>query len=583
MRPVAAWRPSRTTRAAFRDVSREPARILVALCTCGGRLAGQIDLDALKRRLVRDPDVARVVVVEQACTAQGGDTLAEAAAAPGINRLLLAACHPYIFVRRLRALGRRTGIDPALMDVVDLLDPVLAAEAHGTAGQDAGVRAIGMALARLRRMVMEPEATMAVCQRALVVGGGIAGMTAALAIADRGFGVDLVEAADRLGGNLSWIHRTVDGQALAPLRDDRRCAGIEKHPGINVHLGARVTGAFGQAGRFYTTLETAEGTVQTIEHGVAILATGGNETATISAYGHGTHPAVITQKGLEQRLAAADPDIETFQSVVMIQCAGTRQEPRNYCSRVCCATAVKQALALKARQPAINIYVLYRDMMTYGFVEAHFTQARRAGVIFVPYQVAAQARWSKAPAKRAPWPSPWPIRFSAGPWSSMRTWSSWPPAWYRTCRRTWRPPTGPAVDADGFFQEADSKWRPVDSLCEGVFACGLALGPRSVEESIATAGAAAQRALRILERERLAAGRRTAVVRHALCARCERCIDACPYGARHLDADLDKIVVHPAMCQACGACAAVCPNGAAVLQGLAAGQMLEMIDQVLAR
>ncbi len=262
----------------------------------------------------------------------------------------------------------------------------------------------------------------------------------------------------------------------------------------------------------------------------------------------------------------------------MIQCVDSREEPRNYCSRVCCATALKHALLLKEKNPELSIYILYRDMMTYGFSETYYTRAREADVIFIQYQVDEKPRVQcgqeylevavfepiigqqlKIKADL--------VILATGVVSNLP--------------QDLAQSFGATVDQDGFFQEAESKWRPVDSLKEGVFACGLTLSPRNVPETIATAEAAAERALRILARERLPAGKVTAQVRHSLCSLCERCIGACPYEARTIDLDHEKVLVNPVMCQGCGACAAVCPNGASVLEGFQEQQMFEMIDAAI--
>jgi heterodisulfide reductase subunit A len=421
---------------------------------------------------------------------------------------------------------------------------------------------------------------MPVSRQALVVGGGIAGMTAALAIADCGYPVDLVEAGDRLGGNLHWISETLDGHDLHALLAET-VARVGKHPKITVHVNTRVRGAFGEVGHFYSTLEAAAaGGVQTLEHAVTVLATGGGEAAT-TAYGFGSHPAIVTQKRFQEALSEGRLDPDALNTVVMIQCVGSREEPRNFCSRVCCPTTIKQALALKKDNPEATVVVLYRDMMTYGFAETYFTRARQAGVIFVAYRLDDKPKVDVAGPDQPVTVTVTdpvlgrPLTVAADALVLATGIAPGLPADLAAAY-------GATLDEDGFLAEAESKWRPVDSLREGVFACGLALGPRNVEESIATAGAAAQRALRILEHEHLPAAHLSAVVRPSLCARCGRCIEACPYDARRLDEELDKVLVNPAMCQGCGACEAVCPNGAAVLNGLSMSQMFGMLDQALA-
>jgi heterodisulfide reductase subunit A len=262
----------------------------------------------------------------------------------------------------------------------------------------------------------------------------------------------------------------------------------------------------------------------------------------------------------------------------MIQCVDSREEPRNYCSRVCCTNSLKHALDLKQKNPDLEVYILYRDMMAYGFSETYYTRAREAGVIFIQYQVDQKPR-VQADAQS---PSVTVLEPVIGQRLKIDAdlvvlATGVVPILSPDLAQVF----GASIDQDGFFQEAESKWRPVDSLKEGVFACGLAHSPRNIPETIATAEAAAVRALRLLSRERLQSGRIVAMVRHSLCSLCERCIDVCPYGARSLDFDHENVLVNPVMCQGCGSCAAVCPNGASVLEGFRGQQMLEAIDAVI--
>lgn len=568
---------------AYRDVYRQPPRIAVLLCQCGGRLAAPMDAGEIVRHLKADPAVAEVVPLPRVCTAEGWQALAEkveAAVGHGYNRVLIGACLPYVYARRLKALGAQVALDPALMDVVDISTAADAATEEPP--QAIGRRMAGelqMAMARLKRTASLAAPTRPVTPRALVVGGGVAGMTAALAIADHGYKVALVEQGGKLGGQLEWLRHTIEGFETQPLLD-KLCQRIEKHPLIETHLDTRVISAFGQAGAFYTTIETDAGGPDTIAHGAVILATGGDEAAA-AGYGYGDHPAIVTQKELAQKIADNTIDTGALRTVAMIQCVGSREEPRNYCSRVCCAATLKQVLGLKKRHPDLPIYVFYRDIMAYGFTEHYFTEARKAGAVFIPYDPDAKPRVQSTEGRDAPLSITarepilgMDIEIAA---DLLVLATGIAPHLPRPLVEAF----GAEVDPDGFFQEAESKWRPVDALKEGVFACGIALGPRSITESIATAEAAAQRSLRILSQRVMTAGKITALVRDVLCARCERCIAACPYGARWMDPEVGKVRVNAVMCQGCGTCAATCPNSAAILEGFSDSRMLDTIDAAL--
>ncbi|MEE4266108.1 MAG: response regulator [Desulfobacteraceae bacterium] len=557
----------------------EIPRILTVVCTCGGKLSGLDDPAEIVHRLKTNPLVKQVEFAEQICTAVGWEQLVELVQANKPNRLLIGACLPYVYQRRLQELGRQAGINPALIEVVDVNAKWGRRKAEFKSMDSATgnlVSALETGIAKLKWVEPEPVAAIAVTQSALVIGGGIAGMTAALAIADHGFQVNLVEKAEQLGGNLGWLQHTLEGHSIQTLMADTRLL-VERHPRIDVHVQSQVISSVGQVGRFLTTVEGPQKAVQALEHGVTILATGGTEAPT-SSYGYGTHPAIITQKELEQKLVDDIIDPAALTSVVMIQCVDSREEPRNYCSRVCCANSLKHALDLKEKNPELAVYILYRDIMAYGFAETYYTRARRAGVLFIQYQLDAKPRVQSDPES-----------LSVTVWEPVIGQQVQIKADLLVLATGVVPMLpqdlaqgfGATIDQDGFFQEAESKWRPVDSLKEGVFACGLAHSPRNIPESIATAEAAAQRALRLIAREHIPSGKVVASVRHSLCSLCEQCIDACPYGARTIDYDHEKVLVNPVMCHGCGSCATVCPNSASILEGFPEQQMFEMIDAAI--
>jgi heterodisulfide reductase subunit A len=557
----------------FRDVSREAPRVGVVCCTCGGALPLTEDLSA---RLQQDPAVAWVAALENTCTAQGWSALTDLVKARNANRLVLAACQPYSYARKLGELAAAVGLEPALMTVVDIRSLLSAGAAAGPAPAELA-RVVAMGVAALKTVAPGPVASVAVVQEALVVGGGIAGMTAALGIADHGYAVNLVEQTETLGGNLNWLVSTLDDQDPRALLDET-VARVQNHPRITVHTGSRVAGGYGEVGHFLTTITGPEGRTITLEHGAAILATGGSEAPT-TAYGHGESAAVTTLKGMEIGLASGTIDPAGLTAVVMIQCVECREEPRNYCSRVCCPSALKHALGLKKRNPDIGVYVLYRDLMSCGFSETYYTRARQAGILFFPYSLERKPEVTIDAQGR-------PLVTAFEPLVGREVAISADLVVLATGIVPHLPAAlvdafGVTRDRDGFFQEAESKWRPVDALKEGVFACGLVRAPHGIPESIAEAEAAAQRTLRILGRERLPAAKVVAEVRHSLCSRCERCLDVCPYGARHLNPELDRIEVNPAMCQGCGACAAVCPNSAAIVAGFTDTRMMAVIDAAL--
>jgi len=366
------------------DLTREPPRILAVLCRCGRAPASPTPSEFLSRALRADPAVAAVDTVENLCTAAGWESLIERARKAKPNRLLIGACLPHMHQRKQNELSRELDLNAALIEVVDIAPWRSTSENEPPVTAEALTHLRG-GVARLKWADPAPAADIRVVPRALVVGGGIAGMSAALAIAEHGYGVDLVEAGEKFGGNLNWLHRTLEGHDVKALLDDT-VQRVKKHPRIEVHFRSQVVHSQGEVGAFATVVEGPDKEVRHLTHGAVILATGGMEASTRS-FAWGASPAVRTQSEVERQLADGRLDAGVLDTVVMIQCVDSRQEPRNYCSRVCCATALKQALAIREHNPQASIFVLHRDMMTCGFNEAAFTRARQAGVIFIPYRL----------------------------------------------------------------------------------------------------------------------------------------------------------------------------------------------------
>ncbi|WP_022666739.1 response regulator [Desulfospira joergensenii] len=556
----------------YRNVARELPRILVMACTCGGEKCP--DPAALEKELTTDPAVKEVVFLDKACTRQGWEELISVAVESDANRILIGACLPYAFTSKVKDLAVKKGLHPGLIDLVDIRSP-------GSSGPDESrpdlktAEILKTGFSRLKRLDPPDPPVASSVQKALVVGGGIGGMTAALAVADHGFEVDLIEKEAALGGNLTWLQKTIDGQDI-PLLLEQTLEKIENHPRISVHPHTLVADSLGCAGHFITTLEGREDkSLTTLTHGAVILATGGKAPSTNSfAYGQG--PGILTHKELEQGLAEGSLKPEEISSVVMIQCVDSRDaETKNYCSRICCTSTLKHALDLKEANPDMAVYVFYRDMMAYGFFETYYTRARQAGVLFIRYDPDRRPEVSADPSQvvvKAFEPVIGrDIEISA---DLLVLATGVSPVLPENLVKSF----GAGIDSFGFFEAAESKWRPVDSLKEGVFACGLCHSPRNIAETVASAQSAAQRALRLLGDSRIRTGSLVSRVRHSLCSLCQRCIDTCPYGARTLDPDGRQINVNPVMCQGCGDCATVCPNNASVLAGFKDEQVFDLMD-----
>ena len=561
------------------DISRAAPKVGLWVCTCERTLDLSLDEHRIREGLGTDPALCTVDLVSDLCDPDGWEAGIKAVGASGANRLVIVGCRACLSREHLGELGQAKGLPSRLIRGVDLL--TLAGKSLDTAkGNTVGPGFIPEFFRELGRAVTDLKAAdprsrgedvesrtgpdgASLYKRALVVGGGPAGMTAALAIAGGGFGVDLVEQGQSLGGNLSWIRDTPEGDTTGGLRQ-ALVEGVSSNENIQVHLAADIGAVRGRAGRWTTVLSPDK---VPVTHEVVILATGGHEAASAE-----TGPGVFTQKAFQEMLDREEaPETKTL---AMVLCRNCRAKEKNYCSRVCCPRALAQGLAVLERFPDTRVYILYRDMMTPGHLESLYTRAREAGVIFIPYEADAPPDISLEEGGR--------LITCRDPVLGRRLAIEADAVVLATG-------VEPAFPADlagkflaerddfGFFKAADPKWRPVEGRHPRVLSCGLALKPCDISLAMATARASAMKAIAVLSGVPETAA---AIVKPALCSLCLACIPACPFDARSLDPEQDAIVVDGLACQGCGLCMAVCPSKAARVEGL--GHYLALIDQALA-
>jgi len=432
-----------------------------------------------------------------------------------------------------------------------------------------------------RTALLEPldEFSLPVNKAALVVGGGVAGMTSALTLAEQGFQTYLIERAADLGGMARRIHYTVEGLDVQAWLSDLK-KRTYRHQLIRVITDATITEVSGYVGNFVTKVKS-KGRVQELKHGAAIIATGADEYKP-TEYLYGQDPRVMTQLELEARIVSGDEQVRQARSVVMIQCVGCRQEDRNYCSRVCCSGAVKNALKLKAGNKDIDIHVLFRDMRTYGFNEDYYREAAGQDVKFIRYepqdkpQVEADGQGFKVTVSD-------PVlgkRLALEADAIVLAAAVIPSAGSEDTARLFKVPLSP----DGFFQEAHVKLRPVDFAAEGVYLCGTAQYPKHLSEVIGQAYGAAGRALTLLTHDTVVASGSVCEVDENSCVSCGACITACSYGAIefHDTPRGKKAVINPVLCKGDGLCNAKCPTGAVFLKHYTDAEVFGQIDAALA-
>jgi heterodisulfide reductase subunit A len=442
---------------------------------------------------------------------------------------------------------------------------------------------VRMSVARTINLEPLEEFDLPVNTTCLVVGGGVAGMTSALDLAEQGFEVHLVERNTELGGMARRIQSTLEGlDVQAYLKDLIR--KVYQHPLIHISHDATITDVSGYVGSFVTTVES-EGQVKTIDHGAAILATGAAEHKP-TEYLYGQDPRVLTQLELEERLAEGEAGLVDTESLVMIQCVGCREENSNYCARVCCSQAIKNALKLKAIKPEMEIYILFRDMRTYGFSEDYYLEAADNDVKFVRWEAPEKPEVEEAveegrPVLRVTVPDPiLGQKLAVDGDLVVLSAAVVPSAGSVDVAREFKV----AMNPDGFFQEAHVKLRPVDFAADGVFMCGTSHYPKHLSESIVQAHGAAGRAVTLLSQDTVTASGSVCEVDEDECVSCGACITACTYGAIEFRETPKgkKAVVNPVLCKGDGLCCAKCPTSAVVLKHFTDEEVFDQIDAALA-
>jgi heterodisulfide reductase subunit A len=439
---------------------------------------------------------------------------------------------------------------------------------------------IRMSVARACHLEPLKEFNLPVTKRALVVGGGIAGMTCALSIADQGHEVYLLEKDTDLGGIARKLHYTLEGLDVQAYLSDL-IRKIYQHPLVHVYTDTVITEATGYVGNFVTKVKSERGITE-IKHGITVIAVGA-EVYQPTEYLYGEDDRVMTHLELEERLAKGDEKVINAENLVMIQCVGCRNEERNYCSRVCCSESVKNALKLKEINPKMDIYILFRDMRTYGFNEDYYRAAADKEVKFIRYepqekpQVEAGESEEGRPVLKVT-ATDYVLGNKLEIDADIVTLAAAiiPSAGSKEVSQLFKIPLGP----DGFFKEAHVKLRPVEFGADGLYLCGMAHYPKHISEVINQAYGAAGRVLTLLSHDTVVASGSVCEVNEKKCMGCGACISACTYGAIEFRVTRQgkKAVMNPVLCKGDGLCNAKCPSGAIQLKHFTDEELLAQID-----
>jgi heterodisulfide reductase subunit A len=561
-----------------RDIAQEEPRIGVFVCHCGINIASVIDVEAVRDYAQTLPYVAYVENSLFACSQDTQDLIKERIKEHNLNRIVVASCTPRTHEPTFQETIKEAGLNKYLFEMANIRDQ--GSWVHANSPEAATQRAKDQVRMSISKVALQPplkEFDLPVTKTGLVIGGGVAGLEAALGLAGQGFQTHVVEKKPFLGGHALKLNHTWMGEPVAPYLEDL-VKRVEGNPLIEVHLNSEIKEVKGFVGNFVSTIST-EGRDTEVPHGAAIIAIGGHSFKP-KEYLYGESPRVMLSLEMDQALREKNPVVTEAKTAVFIQCVGSREPERPYCSRVCCTHSVESALALKKLNPDMEVFILYRDMRTYGLRENLYKEAREKGVVFIRFDLENKPKVEQGTDGRLNISVidhilglPMTITTDVLTLASAIIVKE-----QEKLAMLFKVP----LNNDGFFLEAHMKLRPVDFATDGVFIAGLAHYPKPMDEAIAQAKAAASRAALVLSLDAIRAGGVVAEIDAATCVGCQACVGVCPFGAINYNEREDVCEVNQALCKGCGTCAANCPSECITLFGFSHKQIYTQVDEALA-
>ena len=559
------------------DTRGVPPRIGVFVCCCGTNIAGVIDVPAVVEYAKTLEHVVYSEINLFSCSQDSLDNLVKIIKEKNLNRVVVSACTPKTHEPLFQETLITAGLNKYVFEMTNIRNQCSWVNKNNPdLATEKAKDLVRMSVAKVALMKPLDESVLEVNQTALVIGGGIAGITAAQSLSAQGYHTVVIEKKDHLGGNAIHVHETWLGENVAEHLD-RMIDDIHADPKIDIYTNADITQVEGYVGNFKTTIQMGE-ECEEIAHGVAIMASGAGEL-TPDQYLYGEDERVMTGLELDRRLIENDTAIAEKKSALFIQCVGSRIPERPYCSKLCCTHSIRNALLLKTRNPEMDVYILYQDLRAYGLREDLYRKAREAGVQFIRYRVEQGLDVCQENGDLK-------VRFTD---TVLRRKMEITPELIVLASAIIPPEENPlaqqykvTLNDDGFFMEAHAKLRPVDCATDGVFICGLAHAPKPIDESISQAAAAATKAVTLLARKVIRTSGTTAEVDPMTCSGCGVCASICPYSAPSLIPKSDKhfagkAQIESVLCKGCGLCVASCRSGAIGLKGFDNDQIFSQI------
>ncbi|SMB96461.1 heterodisulfide reductase subunit A [Desulfonispora thiosulfatigenes DSM 11270] len=558
-------------------VGKEP-RVGVFVCHCGINIGATVDVPSVSEYVKDLKHVAYADHLLYSCSQDAQEKIKDLIKEHDLNRVVVASCTPRTHEALFQQTLKEAGLNPYLFEMANIREQC--SWVHMNQPAEATAKAKDLVRKAVARAALKDPlqtATLSVNKEGLVVGGGVAGMVSALEIANQGYQVHLIEKGNELGGVARNIYFNVENSDVQSYLADL-IKKVENNPLIKVYKNSTITDVSGYVGNFFTTIQTKNG-LKELNHGVVVLAIGGKEYEP-KEYLYGNNNKVVTSLSLEQQIIENPDQFKDMNTVMMIQCIGSRNDENKYCSRVCCAKSVKNALKLKEINPDLNVFVLYRDMRTYGFKEDQYREARKKGVMFVRFDQEDAPRVTEENGQlqvtvKDPILSQY-ITFS--PDRLALAAGVLPDSNAKQLAQFYKVP----LNDDGFFLEAHMKLRPVDFATEGVFVTGLAHSPKFIEETIAQSQAAANRACVVLAKDELTSEGAISYIDANYCIGCKICVDLCPYKAISFNEEFKIAEVNDVLCKGCGVCASACPSGACNIKNFRDDQIFTEISAIFA-